>query len=391
MIRRITICLALVSLIVVTGCNPNNPSDSQARSFIKLFGSYMYDSGRDLVVVPGEGYALTGIATAVDSVQHMVLVITDEFGNYLDTLHYLGGTEKSAGNALALLDDGYLLGGSIDSTSEAGEQTYAYLVKTDRSGSILWEKSFETEEDAAINDLVVLSDGGYLAAGYKYQDGQKDWWIFRTDEDGEIIYEHTGDLQDSDDEAVSVLETDEGFLFACTYDDVLYSGTDMVLIYTGDDCSPKNSMAFGSNSDDVASCLAKGDQNYYLLGYSLSTYTQTVLYSFTIEGDLISEAQKLATISANEIDLTGEKLVLLESGTLAIAGTSLSIENKDIFITLLDPESMEQEKLYYGVTGNQSAFDMVATPAGGMVICGSTQYEVNSMIVLMKTGADGKL
>jgi len=390
--NRIISLIALIAVLLLSACNPNDPSDDQRDSFIKFFGSYMSDIGKDVVVNGGDGYALTGVVTTLDSLRHMVLIITSVYGNATETV-YFGGEQESAGNAIDYLGDGFILAGSIDSTVNNEVRKYAYIVRTGPDGSLTWEHAFASDEDAAILDVISLSGGGYLAAGYKYRNGQKDWWIFRTDENGVLLYQQTGMLEDSDDEAVSVLETPHGYLVACTYDDGLYDLLDIELIYVNSSCIPLDSKAFGTDDNDYAASLAEGPEGYYLLGYTDANHVKSKLFSFNIEGDIISGGDLEATIpdSNLDLDLTAGKLVVLESGVIAVAGTSLDVENKNIFLALLEQETMDQELIYFGQTGNQSANSLAATSDGGMIIVGSNQVETNSVIALVKTGPDGKL
>lgn len=386
----ITLCSLL--LVFLFSCTPGELSDAQKESFIKFYGSYQFDVGRDVLVLPDDaGYALTGTATKIDSVQRMVLIITDIFGNYSGDAHFFGGDIASAGNALAATDNGFILAGSVSDTLANGNvQKDAFIVKTDREGEEVWSRAYGSSLNEELFDILPVTGGGYLAAGYKYQGGQKDLWVFLTDDNGNLLYQLTGENQTSDDEAVSLLEVPGGFLCACTYDDGLLNGLDMVVLLLNSSCITLDTKAFGTAADDVARYLVKTDDGYYLLGYTENTSTETQIYSFDLINGTISDGVKFATISTTGIDLTGEKMVITAGGSLAVTGTITNAENKDIFLQLY-PEGSDAIRLYFGETGNQTGNGIAATPDGGVIITGGNSYEGNSMITLVKTKENGQL
>lgn len=379
-------------LACLSGCTPGDLSDAQKESFIKFYGSYQFDVGHDVLVLPDDaGYALTGTATKIDSVQRMVLIITDIFGNYSGEAHFFGGDIASAGNALAVTNDGFILAGSVSDTLANGNvQKDAFIVKTDREGEEVWSRAYGSSLNEELYDILPVAGGGYLAAGYKYQGGQKDLWVFLTDPNGNLLYQLTGENQNNDDEAVSLLEVPGGFLCACTYDDGLLNGLDMVVLLLNSSCITIDTKAFGTAADDVARCLVKADDSYYLLGYTENTTAETQIYSFDLDNGSISEGVKFATISVPGIDHTGEKMVLTAGGGLAVTGTITNAENKDIFLQLY-PKGSDAARFYFGETGNQTGNGIAATPDGGVIITGGNNYEGNSMITLIKTKESGQL
>ncbi|MFZ5941305.1 MAG: hypothetical protein ACOYXB_12110, partial [Bacteroidota bacterium] len=187
-----------------------------------------------------------------------------------------------------------------------------------------------------------------------------------------------------------LLEVPGGFLCACTYDDGLLNGLDMVVLLLNSSCITLDTKAFGTAADDVARYLVKTDDGYYLLGYTENTSTETQIYSFDLINGTISDGVKFATISTTGIDLTGEKMVITAGGSLAVTGTITNAENKDIFLQLY-PEGSDAIRLYFGETGNQTGNGIAATPDGGVIITGGNSYEGNSMITLVKTKENGQL
>ncbi len=102
-------------------------------------------------------------------------------------------------------DGGYLLGGtsysgtSGDKTdSLRGAQDY-WILKTDSAGNKLWDKTFGGNNIDWMYSCVQTADSGFIIGGYSYSDssgekssankGQKDYWIVRTDKEGNLVWE----------------------------------------------------------------------------------------------------------------------------------------------------------------------------------------------------------
>lgn len=99
-------------------------------------------------------------------------------------------------DAIATQDGGAVAGGSVvDTNSQFGTTQMAWLVKTDGSGNVLWQRYFGILEgefsDHWIMDILELPDGSIAGCGWVFPSapdtGQQDAWIFKTDSYGCII------------------------------------------------------------------------------------------------------------------------------------------------------------------------------------------------------------
>ncbi|WP_052257196.1 T9SS type B sorting domain-containing protein [Flavobacterium sp. AED] len=122
-------------------------------------------------------------------------------------------------------DGGYLIGGSSDSNI-SGEKTEnsrgnldMWIIKTDPSGNILWQKTFGGSNFDWVQSMVKTPDGGYLLAGSsdsnisgdKSQNsrGGGDYWILKIDSLGTIVWQKTIG-GDNGDYAKSIIATSDG-------------------------------------------------------------------------------------------------------------------------------------------------------------------------------------
>lgn len=114
----------------------------------------------------------------------------------------LGGTSIDQGNSIQqTLDGGYIVAGYSYShdwgiTDNHGRSDYL-LVKLSPTGEILWQKTYGGNSDDEANSIKQTIDGGYIIAGSSKSDdkditnpkGNIDYWIVKTNETGEILWQ----------------------------------------------------------------------------------------------------------------------------------------------------------------------------------------------------------
>ena len=128
-------------------------------------------------------------------------------GDVLDIATALAPTPSSGG---------YIFTGYTKSVGAGGEDVW--LVKTDKNGNVVWQKTIGGTKNDAANSIALTHDGGYVVAGYTYSkgSGESDVWVIKTDAQGNPQWEHTyGGLEA--DQAVAVLPTADGGYWIAAY------------------------------------------------------------------------------------------------------------------------------------------------------------------------------
>lgn len=135
------------------------------------------------------------------------IVKTDGAGNleWEETIGGSGGDYLYA--VLQTTDGGYLLGGYSDSgisgdktDASVGFQDY-WIVKTDASGGIEWQKTVGGNNLDLLFTVIETSDGGYLLGGYSSSGisgdkteaglGQTDFWVVKVYDTGSVEWQNT--------------------------------------------------------------------------------------------------------------------------------------------------------------------------------------------------------
>ena len=387
--------ITILSLILALAVSCEQSDEEPARGFVKFYGGYQADAGNDVQVVPGGGYALTGVMNP-DSVRRMFLLVTDARGNQLDfSPVFYGGNHETSGNSLLVLDDGYLLTGFLKDTLPGGEvKTDAYIVRTSKTGEEIWSRTYGGDGDDVAFHAVQRRSGGFVVAGAMDNPDQQDPWVFMIDEEGnELGYEFKGNATGADGRARFLLPAGEGYLCGATYDDGAYDGTDFYLIYLDEQCGVYDTRPMGTAYDDHTRCVFRYQDAFALMGYAenlTSGVNELSVYTFGVDQNSIVDLERLATISRSGRDLTGEDCVVRDDGVIAVAGTFEENENRDMMLLFLE-DGAESGRVTYGELGNQSVHGIARTPDGGLVMAGTNGLEGNSVISLVKTDAKGAL
>ncbi len=150
-----------------------------------------------------------------------------------------GSGSEYPGKIIQTNDGGFLIGGTSDSnisgdkTENSKGSTDYWIIKTDISRNIQWQKTIGGDYGEILNDVKQTNDGGFILAGISYSNisgdktenclGQRDFWIVKTDSLGNILWQNTigGNYTD---EVKSVLQTSDGGYIFGGYSDSNISG-----------------------------------------------------------------------------------------------------------------------------------------------------------------------
>ena len=176
----------------------------------RTYGGTLNDFAYALVQTTDDGYALAGWTDPFGvGDADFWLVKTDAVGNALWNWTY-GGTLKDAACALVqTTDGGYAVTGGTFSFG-AGICDF-WLVKTDASGSMMWNWTYGGTNHDWAYALVQTSDGGYALAGLtkSFGAGSEDFWLVKTDASGNMLWNRTYGGT-SDDRAYALVQTTDG-------------------------------------------------------------------------------------------------------------------------------------------------------------------------------------
>lgn len=161
------------------------------------FGVEDYDFFYSVVETADGGFALAGstyfqgLADGkwIEEDKNFWLVKTDAFGNMMWEKTYGGARDDVVCSVVEASDGGYALAGHTWSFTGTGSYSDFWLVKTDQYGNVEWDKLYgELASDDLAYSMIRTSDGGYAMAGYTESFGVEghDFWLVKTDASGNM-------------------------------------------------------------------------------------------------------------------------------------------------------------------------------------------------------------
>ncbi|MCS6896019.1 MAG: OmpA family protein [Bacteroidia bacterium] len=155
-----------------------------------------------------------------------------------------------------------------------------WVVRTDRMGEVLWQSTYGAEGDEELNDVLRLSDGGWLLVGWtdskSLSHGKKDAFIIRTDALGKPLWQKAvGGI--GNDMAFGAGIHPDGTLWVLgqigSYDSVLhpkpYGGVDAWLLRFSSQGELIGHATFGGSENDyLRLCIPLSPDTVWLIGAS---------------------------------------------------------------------------------------------------------------------------
>jgi len=214
----------------------------------QTYGGADFDRAYSLVKTSDGGYALTGKTLSFGAGEYDVwLVKTDGSGNMEWSRTYGGAGNDYAFSLVETSDGGFAFAG--------GNR----LVKTDGSGNMEWNQTYGGTGNDAIRSLVETSDGGFALAGYtrSFGAGNYDFWLVKTDGSGNIMWNKTyGGV--GYDRAYSLVETsDGGFALAGETRSYGAGNYDVWLVKTDESGNKEWNRNYGGEVNDRAYSLVE--------------------------------------------------------------------------------------------------------------------------------------
>jgi len=234
----------------------------------KTFGGTDYDQAYSLVKTSDGGYALAGNTYSFGAGDSdFWLIKTDGSGNVEWNETYGGAGYDSASSLVQTSDGGYALAGQTESFG-AGLGDF-WLVKTDEYGNMEWSRTYGGVGRDSANSLVQTSDGGYAIAGntFSFGAGEDDVWLVKTDGSGNMEWNRTYGGAGYDLASSLVQTSDGGYGLAGGTRSLGFGNSDVWLVKTDGLGNMEWNRTYGGEVNDCANSLVEtSDGGFALAG-----------------------------------------------------------------------------------------------------------------------------
>lgn len=250
----------------------------------QTYGRGSADICRSLVQTADGGFALAGWTDSFSAGRwdsggkDFWLVRTDENGDSVWSRTYGGVGNERCSSLIQTADGGFALAGHTESFNSAGEMDF-WLVRTNENGDSLWSRTYGGVGREGCSSLTQTTDRGFALTGYtkSFGAGKKDFWLVRTNENGDSIWSRTYGGRNYD-VCNSLIQTDDGGFILAGYTDSFGLGRkDFWLVRTDENGDSLWSHTYGGGDDEECSSLVQTADG----GYALAGWTN----SFGVGGD----------------------------------------------------------------------------------------------------------
>lgn len=290
---------------------------------------------------------------------------------------YGGAGGDDAHCVIQTADGGYALAGR---TQSYGAGDNFWLVKTDSSGNVQWNKTYGSGQATSV---IQTTDGGYAVAGWGDYDG--DGWLVKTDANGTMQWKRTYGGSYLDMTVKVIQKTDGSYaLTGLTYS--FGSGSpDAWLVKTDAGGIMQWNRTYGGGNYDVAETMVQTtDGGYALIGYTSSKGA----------GDYDAWLVKTYANGTMQWDRTyggptsdwGISVVQTVEGGYAIGGTTWSFSG--FWLVKTDTYGKAQWNKTYG---GDTEYSMVQTRDGGYTLAGGPSHTDSGHAWLVGTGSSGNM
>ena len=330
-------------------------------SWDKTFGGVGDDKAYSLAHTSDKGYILAG-----SSKNDLRLVKTDANGNMQWQRTIRGSGYNSGYSAMQTSDDGYIIAGNN-----------FWLVKTDTEGIEQWSRTFRGKKFGSVSSVRQTSDGGYILAGStkSYDVGSYDFWLVKTDEDGNMQWDRTFEGKGRDRLNSFQQTFDGGYVLAGYIRSNRTDSYDFWLVKTDQNGVELWNRTFGGNDRDFAySVQLTSDGGYILTGTTRSfdaDHNDLLIVKTDSNGN---EQWNRTIVGPNGDNRLYSILQNPEGGYVIVGGTGSGGESYDVWLVGTDSDGYVQWQTTFGGTGHDVARSVLLALDGGWVVAGDKDW-----------------
>lgn len=400
--------------IVFFSCSETGEIGSKD-GFIKLFGNSYEDEIGDLKQTSDKGFIILGTTTSASGRKNIILIKTDEKGDENWKKEYGEENTNEYGKSILIdSDGGYIILGYTEPEFESqrteielfkvtqnGEQTWT-IDETDKKSA--WESRTCEDCDVKGTKMNFTNDGNLIITGSLNAkndgngnpEGIDNILLAKADLQGNVIwaYSYGGAYNDI---GYDVKPTNEnGYILIGTtesFNEFQQSKLNAIAIKTNENGIQTDKLTYGGDNDDTGlSIETLYDGTYIFTGTSISENGNGRKDVYLVKlGERLHEIEWQKYIGGPADD-EGAGLIINENGDYVIVGTTMSYGsgNKDMFFVIAGPDGETKSSVKtYGGIGTEIGQSIISTAGGGYLIGGSTLFEKNSMITIVKTDENG--
>ena len=149
----------------------------------KTFGGKKWDEAHSIIQSRDGSFVVAGYTMSKGAgINDAWIVKIDKNGNMIWDKTFGGRDSDAAHSIIQTRDGGFVVAGYTVSKSDRGSN--AWIVKMDKDGNKIWDKAFGGKNADEAHSIIQSRDGGFVVAGYTGSKGagKQDIWIIKIKE-----------------------------------------------------------------------------------------------------------------------------------------------------------------------------------------------------------------
>ena len=365
------------------------------------FGGLQDETGISLCKDGSGGYILVGTTRSFGSGSNDVYIVKINENLSEEWTRTIGTAHQEFARSIFPTTDGYLISGKSFDPKDGPRGTL--LIKIDKSGNLIFERTYGLEFRDIGHSVLETSDQDIVVLGYTRK--LKPYGtvrIFKTDNNGDKLWDYDYGF-DRDEYAFEIIEDINGdYVFVGTrdgfFDDVHANyknhDADLWISKIKSDGTETFSKTYGSTGHDFGNSIEEVIDGYLVLGstqsYGNGSFDMSLM-KLGFDGDSLWQK----TFGEEDFDY-GLSLSVNSSGEIFMLGTSGSFSDDGTTEMLLyktDNDGNEIWRLTLGGDKNEWGNSVVNTDDGGCVVLGTSDSYGAGMndVFITKISSDGEI
>jgi predicted secreted protein len=326
----------------------------------------------EIVQTSEGGYTIFGVTSSFGAgSSDFWLIKTDAAGDIQWNRTYGGALAERSYEMRQTADGGYVMAGSTKSFG-AGNEDF-WIVKTDSGGNMQWNKTYGGTGTDRGWSVVETTDGGYAVGGWttSFGAGGTDAWLIKTDATGNMQWNKTFGGSGTD-YGLSLAQTgDGGYAFLGSTTSFGVGSTDLWLIKTDSGGNMQWNKTYGTTEFEEGYGMKPTSDGGYIIGATTGPFV--ALNAWLVKTDGSGNMQWNKTYGGTRMELGGVAIQTNDGGyAMTIQTASFGAGGTDAWLVKTDADGNMQWNRTYGGTGSEDAYCLIQTSDGGYAIGGWT-------------------
>ncbi len=322
------------------------------------------------------GYVVAGDTSPSDPDDSDFLILKLDADGQVQWQESFGGIYRESIASIEQTEDGgYIVAGSSQSFRTAKGDVW--LIRLDADGKPIWQKTYGGDGADEASCAIPAGDGGFIVSGStrSFGAGEFDFWLFKTDESGEVIWQKSYG-GDRNDRASCIARTDDGGYIAAGTIEVVarrFVVTDVLVMKLDAEGGVLWQKAYGGEDNDGADSIRQtGDGGYIIAGYAVYGTGLRDAWVFKLKGNGGVEWQKSF---GGRLGNTASCIRQTDEGGYIVAGytEAFGAGDEDAWLLKLDAYGEAGWQKCYGGKAGDSATSVEQVDSGGYIAAGYTE------------------